>query len=278
MPLLMSEIRKGSLVLDIDEPKPFERKPDFSGSDQLHEVMLSKDVGVRVVCDTEMKGYETAGNVSLAEIVLDSSQGVIPLWGKDVTLRWRFRKADLDQFADPRAAQLRIEKLLAKAIRLWGDGVPVKFAYAEDAWDFQIVVREQPQCSAAGCVLASAFFPDAGQHDLVIYPTMFEQSEQEQVETLALEIGHIFGLRHFFALVKEAAWPAVVWGTHDKFSIMNYGTESVMTKTDRHDLKLLYSRVWSGETTEIAGTPIRLVRPFHEISFPALVGAAAVVV
>ena len=73
-------------------------------------------------------------------------------------------------------------------------------------------------------MLASAFFPDAGRHPLTIYPRMFTQSRKEQVDTLIHEIGHTFGLRHFFAQVSESAWPSVVFGTHQAFSIMNYGS------------------------------------------------------
>ena len=80
-----------------------------------------------------------------------------------------------------------------------------------------------------GYVLASAFFPDAGRHELVIYPKMFSQSRREQVDTLIHEVGHIFGLRHFFANIRETAWPSQVFGTHKPFSIMNYGHQSELT-------------------------------------------------
>ena len=45
----------------------------------------------------------------------------------------------------------------------------------------------------------------------------------EQVETLVHEIGHVFGLRHIFALISETEWPAEIFGKQVKFSIMNYG-------------------------------------------------------
>ena len=95
---------------------------------------------------------------------------------------------------------------------------------------------------------------------------MFDQSPQEQLETMCHEIGHIFGLRHFFALVSESAFPAVVFGKHHKFTIMNYGEDSRMTPDDRADLKRLYEKVWAGEITKINGTPIKLVKPFHNIA------------
>jgi hypothetical protein len=97
---------------------------------------------------------------------------------------------------------------------------------------------------------------------------MFTQSPKEQVDTLIHEIGHTFGLRHFFATVSETAWPAVVFGTHRPFSIMNYGNQSELTDDDKADLKRLYQGVWSGELTEINRTPVRFMKPFHTIGVP----------
>jgi hypothetical protein len=154
---------------------------------------------------------------------------------------------------------------LGKTLLAWGDAVPVKFAERRDAWDFEIAVRKDDRCDINGCVLASAFFPDAGQHELKIYPKMFTQSEKEQVDTLTHEIGHAFGLRHFFAQVSETAFSSEVFGTQDPFSIMNYGSKSELTDADKADLKLLYQMVWSGELKEINGTPIRLVKPFNTL-------------
>lgn len=66
-------------------------------------------------------------------------------------------------------------------------------------------IRGADQCNAFGCILASAFFPDAGRHDLNLYPKLFTLGREEQVETFIHEIGHVFGLRHFFANVSEQA-------------------------------------------------------------------------
>ena len=136
-------------------------------------------------------------------------------------------------FKSPAAAKTEIRKLLAEAILAWGDAAPVKFAERTDAWDFEIVMRASDDCDGSGCVLASAFFPDAGRHQLVLYPKMFSQDRQEQVETLIHEIGHVFGLRHFFADVSEGAWPSQIFGTHKPFTIMNYGSQSVLTADDK---------------------------------------------
>jgi hypothetical protein len=221
--------------------------------------------GRGVVCDTDTRGYPTPRNRTPFEIVLDASEGFIPLWAQGVTLRWRFQERSMRFFENPQAAQAAIEGQLGKALLAWGGSAPIQFAKRDDAWDFEIVMRQRDQCDANGCVLASAFFPDPGRHKLLLYPQMFAQSPEEQVETLVHEIGHIYGLRHFFASVSETAWPSEVFGTHKPFSIMNYGHQSILTDDDKADLKRLYQSVWSGELTEINGTPIRLVKPFHTL-------------
>lgn len=219
-----------------------------------------------IVCDTEPRGYETPRGRSPLELVVDASEGFIPLWAKGVTLRWRFRETSMNNFVDPAAAKAEIRTLFAEALLEWGSAAPVAFTEDVDVWDFEIVVRPADNCSPLGCVLGSAFFPDAGRHQLVLYPELFKQSRQEQVETLIHEVGHIFGLRHFFAKVSETAWPSEVFGKHSKFSIMNYGDLSQLTDDDKDDLRRLYQSAWSGLLPHINGTPIRLVKPYHTLA------------
>jgi hypothetical protein len=214
-------------------------------------------------CKTDTLGYATPDNANRTRLVLDNPGGFIPLWAKNTTLRWRFQEQSLVEFADAASAKAAIRDLLGKALLLWGDAVPVKFAERKDAWDFEVAVRAADDCDINGCVLASAFFPDAGQHELQIYPKLFGQDRIEQVETLAHELGHVFGLRHFFAKIYEKRSPSVIYGRHRRVSIMNYGPNSKLTKYDRADLKRLYELVWSGQLTKINGTPVRLFRPFH---------------
>jgi hypothetical protein len=219
--------------------------------------------GPGAVCDTEKRGFATPDNLSPEELVLDASEGFIPLWAKDMTLGWRFQERSLLHFEDPEAVKAEITGLFREALMAWGpDVLPIKFSQRDDLWDFEVVVEEADKCTPLGCTLARAFFPDGGRHQLVIYPRMFTQSRKEQVDTLCHEFGHTLGLRHFFANVRETDFPSEVFGTHDPFTIMNYGSKSEMTDADRADLKQLYQMAWSGELTEINGTPIRLVQPF----------------
>lgn len=214
-------------------------------------------------CDTESRGYSNAGNRSPVKLVVDASEGFIPLWGQDLTLRWNIREESLAQFARPSDAKEEIRTMIGEALLLWGDAVPIKFTERSDAWDFEVVVEERNDCSASGCVLATAFFPDQGRHQLYLYPMTFSEPKKEQIETLAHEFGHVFGLRHFFAQIQEKKWKSEIFGEHEPFSIMNYGAKSVMGTSDRSDLKTLYSKAWSRELKDINGTPIKLVKPYH---------------
>lgn len=245
----------------MQETYPFQlRSPEEAARElesQLHVF------GDGIICDTDTRGYAEPGNRSLTEIVVDASEGFIPLWESGVALRWRFQEHSMSVFEDPEAAKAAIRELLGESLVKWGDAAPVKFAQQDDAWDFEIVVRDADKCTPNGCVLASSFFPDAGRHELVIYPKMFTQSRKEQVDTFIHEFGHTFGLRHFFANISETAWPSEVFGTHKPFTIMNYGSQSELTDDDKTDLKRLYQTAWSGELTAINRTPVKFMKPFH---------------
>jgi hypothetical protein len=213
-------------------------------------------------CVTDTRGQETPRRRSVFDIRVEATAGFIPLWERNMLLRYRFQDRSLNRFRDPAALKAAIRQLFGEAVMAWGDAAPIRFAERPDSPDFEFVVRNADDCDTAGCVLASSFFPDQGQHKLTIYPEMFKQERREQVETLAHEIGHVFGLRHFFANVSEEAWPSQLFGRDNPFSIMNYGDKSYMTPTDRSDLKALYEAAWSGRLTAINGTPIRLMKPY----------------
>jgi len=216
--------------------------------------------GKGVVCATEPRGHATPNNLNPLELWLHAPAGVVPLWEKGMTLRWRFNDTSMRVFENPDGAKAEIQRLLTVALQKWGTAAPIKFSYSEEIWDFQIYMMGENDCDANGCVLASAFFPDSGRHYLRIYPKMFEQNQDEQVDTLVHEIGHTFGLRHWFA---ELEGETVPFGDNeDPFSIMNYGDNSKLTDQDKTDLVALYRKVWDGSLTRINGTPIRLVKPF----------------
>lgn len=254
--------RKHVPTTNVPDPSPFRlRTQDAAAPDKDPLLHIYGRNGI--VCATEGRGHPTPRNADPLLIVLEASEGFIPLWAKGTTLRWRFQERSMSQLENPVAARAAIKDLLGRAIVAWGDAAPVKFTEQSDTWDFEIVARASDECGTSGCVLASAFFPDAGRHQLVLYPKLFKQSAEEQLDTMIHEIGHVFGLRHFFAQLRETPWASQVFGTHSPFSIMNYGAQSVFTEADKADLRRLYQLAWRGEISHVNGTPIRFVHPFH---------------
>lgn len=242
--------------------QPFKRRPQAAldalrkGTAHVH--------GRSVRCCTDARGKASPLGRSPAELVVDSSDGFVPLWQKAQTLKWRFQEQSMSQFENVTAAKEGIRALMSEALLKWGNAAPIRFHESQPGqrWDFEVVVREQADCDINGCVLASAFFPDSGQHELLIYPTMFDQPHAEQIETLVHEFGHVFGLRHFFANISETEWASEVFGKQSKFTIMNYGPNSQLTAADKADLRKLYRKAWAGELDEVNGTPIKLFRPY----------------
>lgn len=218
-------------------------------------------IAPRIRCRTDTRAEKR----SPTRIVVDATEGFIPLWAENQYLKWRFNEASLRRLQNPEAVKTTVRALFEQAVTAWDFAVPIRFTEGRDNPDFEIRVEAQEDCTPAGCVLASAFFPDAGRHTLNIYPTMFEQSPQEQMETMAHELGHVFGLRHFFAPEAETPWPSVIFGDHEPFTIMNYGSKSTITDTDRQDLHTFYQSVWTGQLTAVNGTPIQLVKPYHTL-------------
>lgn len=243
---------------------PFRVRANGDGAAALDPLVHT--FGEHRICDTERRGHATPRGMSPLEIVVDATEGFVPLWAADTVLRWRFRERSLSHFENSAAAKAEIRTLMAEALVAWGSAAPVRFKYDDDLWDFEIVVRSADECNVYGCVLASAFFPDGGRHELTLYPQLFEQIRAEQVDTFTHEIGHVFGLRHFFAELQEEAWPSEIFGTHDKFSIMNYGELSRLTEADKTDLTRLYQLAWSGALKNINETPIKLVKPYSALS------------
>ncbi|MES2671797.1 MAG: matrixin family metalloprotease [Pseudomonadota bacterium] len=238
-----------------ETPNPFSAAPT-----ELHRY------GENKLCCTESRGYKTPGNMDLRRIVVDASEGFIPLWEANRTLHYRFNQNSMRYFQNPDKAKAAILALLGDAIMAWGDSAPITFKEDADTYDFEIFMnRTDDGDDETGYVLASAFFPASGRDRLTLYPKMFAQSRQEQIETLIHEVGHIFGLRHFFALDLEKTWPGEVYGVHSKFSIMNYGGDSFLTEQDRADLKKLYEEVWSGKLLQINRTPIVKIKPYHDL-------------
>jgi len=220
-----------------------------------------------IVCLTEIHGPDSGPD----RIVVGLGDR-IPLWTPNSTLYWKFDDRSMHRFKYPDQAKNHFRELINGAMSMWGDAAPVKFSEAEPGSpltdiDFFYGLTSGNDCNPnGGCVMASAFFPSQNIERLWIFPKLLETPMEYQFEVMAHELGHIFGLRHYFAQEKETQFPAVIFGEHSKFSIMNYGSDAVLTETDRRDLVLFYKGVWNRQITHIGDMPIDLVIPRSAIS------------
>ncbi len=221
--------------------------------------------GHRIRCGTEQRGYSTPNNSDSDDLRIDTPEGFASLWAEGTTLRWRFSPQAMLRFRYPQDEMEKIRVAMKRGLALWGDACPVRFTEARSNCDFEVAPAFMDDCDPTGCVLASAFFPNGGQNTLRIFPRMWGLPEEEQAETMAHEFGHIFGLRHWFAHIREQYRDQVPFGSNSPFTIMNYGRFGEMTDADRDDLRLLYREAWRGNLTEINGTPIRFVKPYSSI-------------
>ena len=142
------------MTLDTTMPRP-DRSPEGDGPSILRKAKEPSEESERlvhvmrdgVVCDTERRGHPTPQGRSPTRIVVDASEGFVPLWAPETILRWRFRERSLKAFEDSAATEAAIEQLLAEALLAWGDAAPVRFTKDNDVWDFEIVVRQGPDAT-----------------------------------------------------------------------------------------------------------------------------------
>ncbi|WP_343606371.1 matrixin family metalloprotease [Fluviicola sp.] len=200
----------------------------------------------------------------LTELVV-GLQSNIPLWQQNVTLKWRFNPM-FNNYNNSEDVKDYIRNIFGQAVNKWGDASPIAFMESTDEWDFEIIMHPNDCNPIGGCTLAKAFFPGRNQNTLTLYPKLFNQSSTEQIETIIHEMGHIFGLRHYFAQERESSWRSEVFGTHVPLTIMNYGPNSVLTDQDKLDLHRLYDAVWTGTLQNINGLPIQLQNCYTQIN------------
>jgi len=214
----------------------------------------------RVICWADQASLPQSSTPD-SRLIADATDGII-LWKQGCTLNYGFNASSFQLSSSPELTIAAVRTLFAHALAGWGDSAPVRFIEANNAYDFEFVLKPRASADELSSALAKSFFPSNRQEKFEIYPLLFEQSVAEQIETLQHELGHVFGLRHFFAREAEAGL-AVLFGTDTPFSIMNYGVESTLSQADLSDLIKLYSMAWDGRLRSINQIPIGFVLPYH---------------
>jgi hypothetical protein len=216
-------------------------------------------------CKTECRARSRAEIES--SLVIGATDGSINLWKENQILYWRFDEVSLRPFENSTKLKEIAQQTLFDAIGAWGDSSPVRFKENTDVYDFQVSIMTADLQQGNGLVAASSFFPGDGRKSkLRLYPTFFRSgdlTDKERLETLIHELGHIFGLRHFFSAENDPLFSGGVFGANNKLTIMSYGANSELTSDDRKDLKNLYKAAWTGTLTNVNRTPVRLVDSPH---------------
>lgn len=90
--------------------------------DSLSPPVLSSvhSYGDEKICITDHRGFSTPRGCNPEKLVLDASEGFIPLWVEGVNLRWRLNEHAVGFFQHPNAVKRTVRKLLSKALLAWG--------------------------------------------------------------------------------------------------------------------------------------------------------------
>jgi len=191
------------------------------------------------------------------ELFIQLEEGEVLLWNYDATITWTMKSPSFPSQGHVEYAKEQTQQ----AIMEWGiKGVEFKYVDEKEIDNATFVVKYSK--SPSGGTIAKAFFPVEDQENIVIYPLAFTEGEIKYLKNnLSHEIGHIYGLRHEFA-IREAD-PSVQFGPSNPASVMNYNSPPVIQDSDRTWLQKLYDR--SQNITFIGSEkfPVRRLAPFN---------------
>jgi len=181
--------------------------------------------------------------------------GEVPLWQYDAVVTFTLLSSSFPSVAH---ANFTKEQILA-AISDWGiSGIELRFVPESDSRKATFIVRYSKRPN--GGTIARAFFPTAEQSDVVIYPLAFSRGQIDYLKNvLAHELGHVYGLRHEFAIEEG---DTLQFGPSNSSSVMNYNDPPVIQSSDRIWLQKLYNK---NELITFIGTknfPIHRYTPY----------------
>lgn len=188
---------------------------------------------------------------------------LIPRWNtspsQHTTLKW-FLKADGFPSADVAMAAAEAINHAAEAMnqaaREWNNmafGVIVSQTMDEAAANFNLIYKVNGPTEDMEGVYAEAFFPNQAHRDVIVYEFGMEESNRYKLKNVFLhELGHVFGLRHEFALEEEGDG-AKQFMKPNKDSVMDYNDLPTIQETDKEGIRQFYKLA---DRTKIDGSPV----------------------
>lgn len=117
--------------------------------------------------------------------------------------------------------------------------------------NFNLVYRDNPP--GRPIVLARTFFPQQEDTDVVVFKYGMDAKSRYRLNNVFLhELGHVFGLRHEFALVKEGQ-VAKRFMNENKLSVMAYNKVPTVQESDREEIRAFY-QLENG--ADVDGSPV----------------------
>lgn len=175
---------------------------------------------------------------------------VIPRWKSPTTLKW-FVDAGTFPSADEATAAA---EAFDQAAKEWNDvafGITISQTTDKKAANFNLVYEVNP--TDAQRVYARAFFPHQIDEDVVVFKYGMDPANRFKLKNVFLhELGHVFGLRHEFAIDREGEG-ARQFMDSNKDSVMAYNKVPMIQETDKEGLREFYKLA---DRAKVDGSPV----------------------
>ncbi|CEF76351.1 hypothetical protein FGSG_08092 [Fusarium graminearum PH-1] len=167
-------------------------------------------------------------------------QAVIPRWSgspnNPTILRWYLNASTFPDEEEANFAAVALNQ----AAREWNNvnfGVAVQQTTNKNEANFNLIFKKKSHIEG---LLAYAFFPGQKPMNIVVMAFGMDLPHRLQLKNTFLhELGHVFGLRHEFAIEKEQKG-AQLWSVPNEDSVMAYKPAPQIQESDMTGIRTFY--------------------------------------
>ncbi|RGP78860.1 matrix metallo ase-11 [Fusarium longipes] len=186
---------------------------------------------------------------NIPSIVL-GMDSIIPRWKTPTTLKWYLMA---DRFPSAEEAEIAA-RALNEAADEWHNvdfGVTILQTTNMHEANFNLVYRKNSRSDPD--TLGRGFFPNIGDSDIIVFSYAMQPTERYRLKNVFLhELGHVFGLRHEFAIAEEGLG-AKQFMMKNPLSVMDYNDQPMVQDSDRQGLRAFYKLA---EGSDVDGSPV----------------------